>query len=154
MTTTTLPNRTAIRKMNKPALIEFGRSNCLLEHVADVELSVMPKTVLLDEILSAFTRIEIQNDREAFATDSTAKSVAETLGLAEPKPAKKATAKSERRNETSHADGALTVELYACPTCKAKKGAKCIRHDGERTNHVHAARMARFDAQTPEAAKS
>jgi hypothetical protein len=52
---------------------------------------------------------------------------------------------SERRNETTHPDGAAAVAVTGCPTCKARKGAKCIRHDGARTNHVHAARMAKAD---------
>lgn len=56
-------------------------------------------------------------------------------------------APKERRNETTHADGAAAVAAVACPGCKARKGAKCIRHDGERTNHVHAGRMKAWESK-------
>lgn len=61
---------------------------------------------------------------------------------------------SERRNEMTHADGYSAVHSVGCSSCKARKGARCIRHDGEQTNHVHSARMKAWEAKgSPAVAK-
>ena len=62
----------------------------------------------------------------------------------EARPASRPNA--ERRYEATHSDGAAAVAYAGCPQYKARKGALCIRHDGERTNYVHAKRLARRDA--------
>lgn len=146
MSTSTLPNRTAIRKMTKPDLLAFASSHCLIEHLAPAAAAELSKPELLDEVFAAMLVIEVQNDREAFATDTVSKSVAETLGYTSAEPEAAPAGPKERRNETRHPDGAAAVEAFACPTCKARKAAQCIRHDGERTPYVHATRMAKYDA--------
>jgi hypothetical protein len=70
------------------------------------------------------------------------KMLAEQTAAAAPKPPRKNT---ERRNEMPHEDARGAVQFHACPTCKAKKAANCIAGTGKPTNHVHAARMAKWD---------
>jgi hypothetical protein len=54
---------------------------------------------------------------------------------------------AERRNETTHPDGAAAVAATGCPSCKARKGTQCTARSGERTNHVHAGRMRKWEGQ-------
>lgn len=68
--------------------------------------------------------------------------------VAEEAPAKKAAKPAkERRNETTHPDGESAVATLGCPTCSARKAVRCVRHDGEHTNHVHSARMKAWEAK-------
>lgn len=69
---------------------------------------------------------------------------AEVTPLPTETPKRKSVPNAERRNEVTHPDGAAAVAAHGCPTCKARKGALCIARSGERTNHVHAGRMARM----------
>lgn len=78
-------------------------------------------------------------------TDCTWAGSTEAFRAAAPAPVAVKPKPKERRNETTHPDGQAAVDNYGCPTCKARKAAKCIRHDGERTNHVHSARLAKWD---------
>lgn len=59
--------------------------------------------------------------------------------------ARKSRPASERRNEATHPDGAAAIAHAGCPQCKARKATKCIRHDGARTNYVHAPRMRKWE---------
>lgn len=115
---------------------------------ADLEARILldEESAALEAQVAANVKAQRAADRKARA--AARKSAGETKPARTPEeqeaiPAKAVKVKKERRNETSHPDGALAVESTGCPTCKARKGAKCIRHDGERTNHVHSARMTK-----------
>lgn len=69
-------------------------------------------------------------------------------------PKRKSVPNAERRNETTHPDGAAAVAGFPCPTCKARKGVLCTARSGERTKHVHAGRLARLDAAISKAVGS
>jgi hypothetical protein len=76
--------------------------------------------------------------------------ITSTRKAAEPpgpeKPVRKSLPNAERRNETTHADGAAAVAGFACSACGAPKGTRCTAKSGEPTNHVHSARMKALDA--------
>jgi hypothetical protein len=72
--------------------------------------------------------------------------------IAATEPTRKARPAAERRNETTHPHGESAVATLGCPTCSARKAVRCVRHDGEHTNHVHAARMKAWEAKGSPAA--
>lgn len=61
------------------------------------------------------------------------------------KPKRKAVPNAERRNETTHPDGAAAVAHGKCPACQARKGTLCTAATGNPTKHVHAGRMKAWE---------
>lgn len=122
--TTTLPTRTEIRKLTKPALIDFARSHSLLEHLSDVELDTMNKPALLAEVFGTFDRIDVENDRTALATDTVAKSLDETLGFDEP--AKKAP-KSKKATATAKIAKPEGFKTWTTSAAELREGVALAR---------------------------
>lgn len=82
--------------------------------------------------------------RKATGRKLTQEEAAQVTGKTE-KP-REARPNSERRNELPHADAAAAVGFKGCPSCKARKGKRCVARNGSETNHVHAGRLAAWDA--------
>lgn len=47
-------------------------------------------------------------------------------------------------NYAGQPEGRSAIEGYACPTCKAAKGARCLNAAGAPTAYIHPARFARW----------
>lgn len=79
-------------------------------------------------------------------TETVTRTKPETPAPAEEKAPRAPRPNAERRNETTHPDGAAAVAFKGCPSCKARKAKKCVKADGTETNHVHAARFKTWEA--------
>jgi len=129
------------------------RAQCMLtactfvDHFDDAQQPYIEAAKALRAEIAAAKRAAKRADGSAIvAPAETLAALAEVDAVEAAKAPTAAKPRSERRNETTHADGAAAVEFAACPKCKARKGAKCIRHDGERTNYVHGPRFAKWEA--------
>lgn len=61
---------------------------------------------------------------------------------------------AERRNETTHEDGAAAVAGWACKACGSAKGTRCLAATGEPTSYVHSDRMKKLEASKQAPAKA
>ena len=55
---------------------------------------------------------------------------------------------ADRRNETTHVDGAEAVAAFTCeaPGCGSVPGVRCLAATGKATSYVHGSRMRQLDA--------
>lgn len=154
MTSNQLPNKTARRKMAKAELLDWASGLCLLEHLNTDEAEALTKAQLLNEIEGALLRMEISEDYHAAATDTTARSAEELLGLA-PAAAEEAPAKpAPKANYFDTKPGRHAVLTTDCPICEQAAGTRCLGKKGTETIYIHPARMEAWEAAgSPEAAR-
>lgn len=70
---------TAMWEMDRAKLAAWAASRSLLEHLSPTEVGALTKKALIAEIQSAILRMEVYEDRRAFATDTVARPTEELI---------------------------------------------------------------------------